>query len=268
LEDEIRRLEIQISETRNLLNEAVEEEHDFESRRIAEVQVEASRDDCKLALSMAESSQKDYMSLKGLHSWNLLFVDKSRLQLALIGQSRQSFNTLDFKFEALKPATSFTRAPVPATVKRSLQIYNSSVASFVEHTVRDLSEKILDRSLDETRVPLRIQSIAWAIGRVDVVAGELQSLLNRYNGKLYPSTSTPLRSFLINFEFESRSAKLGVEFEIHASYPCFPIDMRIDVWEGCVDLEDVRRTLIKNTRPGFGYLSRACDIVKTFVEGG
>jgi hypothetical protein len=264
LEDEITILEKLVAETKSLLNDVVEKEHGSDLSEIAEVTARASRDNFKLALSTAESSQKAYMSLKGLHSWNPLLVDKSRIQLALIGQSRQSFNTLDFKFEALKQVTSFTRAPVPAAMKRSLQIYNGCVAVFVDESVQGLSEKILDGSLDEGSVALHIQNIIWTAGRLDVVAGELQCLLNRYNGNLSVAGT---RSFFVTFEFEGHRAKLGAEFEIGASYPSVPINVRLDVWEGSIELEDIRRTLIKNARPGFGYLSRACDILNTFAGG-
>ena len=52
-------------------------------------------------------------------------------------------------------------------------------------------------------------------------------------------------------------------FKIGESYPFDTLAIQLD---GCNEVRLLERHVLKNCKPGFGYLSRACDAIEAFME--
>jgi gluconate kinase len=107
-----------------------------------------------------------------------------------------------------------------------------------------------------------MQNYMWMMGRLDQTVIELHNLRRRYRTKLSQKGDD---SFLLSVNFQSQSAKINVDFKIDHYYPSLPLEVQLNLMEGEINLGDIRRALQKNSKPGFGNLSRACGIVAAFV---
>jgi len=100
------------------------------------------------------------------------------------------------------------------------------------------------------------------MGRVEIVGKELSKVINRYKGRLQQSKADYQLSIQF-FDSGENAHKIKANFEIRNSYP---FDLLPFALEGEGDLDTLRRQLIKNCKPGFGYLSRMCDIISAMTR--
>ena len=140
------------------------------------------------------------------------------------------------------------------------------LANFIERNADRLAEGLSGNvTFSPAQVAQNIQNFSCCLGRLDLIGVELQGLVDRYNGRL---TCDSEDSFSLSLEFEGRASKIGVDFKIGPSYPWLPLEVEMTVFEGCIDIDVDRiyKALKKNSRLGFGSLSRACDVVRAFVS--
>jgi hypothetical protein len=215
---------------------------------------------------MAESSQKGYLSLRGLHSWSLKSVGEKRMSFISIGCSRNTSNTLTYELARSNAieARVYFEAVITAEMKKSSRKYHASISAFLDTYVERVAHEVNQCRLDSaSKIGQHMQKYMWVMGRLDQTASELQSLRRRYKAKLM---RTGAHNFVFSVDFESQSSRLAVDFEIEVSYPSLPLVLRMDLLQGNIDLESLRKALIKNAKPGFGNLSRACDVIAAFVS--
>jgi hypothetical protein len=156
------------------------------------------------------------------------------------------------------------KTEVPEGTRKSLRKYSGPISAFLDANLQWLSDSLeADSDQSPSTISQNIQSYMWSLGRLDFTAGELQGLLNRYKGRFL---RTGTRSFVLTVDFEGRVSKLSVDFEMGLTYHSLPLEVKMDVWEGNIDFEGIRKALVKNAKPGFGYLSKACDIVSAYVK--
>jgi HKD family nuclease len=264
LEEEIREIESEITESQALLDDLKKQESETEKTRVDLQDLIVLANERKSLSSKAEPSQKSYLSLKGLHSWSAVSVCESRLSFNSIGQSSQTSNTLTYEISnpGVEAWVSSNKSALTAS-KQYPPKSSPSVASFLAACVEEQAKAIQKQSLTSAcQIGENMQGYMWMTGRLDQTAIELQTLRRRYKTKFTQEGE----SFLFSVEFRSQSsAKIIVDFEIDHHYPSLPLKVRLDLMEGTMDLESIRRALQKNAKPGFGNLSRACGIVAAFV---
>lgn len=251
--------------SRSDLNQVIAKEMECEMLLDSSKQHQNLAENYNRARPLAQSSQKEYLSLKGLHSWSPIEVGQSRISVASIGHSRNTCNTLVYNISKSKDvsATIEMKREFPDGVKKCLRKYSGTVSSFLDAHVCGLSDSLTNTKQTTSGVTLNIQSYMWSLGRLDFTAGELQGLMNRYKAKFLHQGG---RSFVLTVDFEGRVSTLSVDFKMEFTYPSLPLEVKMDVWEGEIDFEGIRKALVKNAKPGFGYLSRACDIVSAYVK--
>jgi hypothetical protein len=106
-------------------------------------------------------------------------------------------------------------------------------------------------------------------GRIEATARELTSLEKRYRLLLENDPEGGASEFLVHVSFDTDKAQSGTlvaTFELNASYPFGPLHVSLPPDSIAVDLGLLQRYLMKNAKPGFGYLSRACDVIAAFVN--
>lgn len=259
-------MENTITECKSLLIEATTSELEFDRLFAATNDLKVISEDCEQMQHLVKSSQRDYLSLKGLHTWNPLEVGEAVVSLSYIGHCKNSCSKLVCELSDAKNlrATILKDSEAQEGMKTSLRKYSGPIASFLSVNIRNLAEKLRSDLVQQLpTVTHHIQNYMWSMGRLDSTASELQGLMNRYNGKLIVTSDN---SFLINIDFQGLASNLSVVVEVKLSYPSVPLVAKIEVCKGCIDVEVIEKALAKNATPGFGYLSRLCDIVSAFVE--
>ena len=263
LEEDIFSIEKQLAEYAKTLDLA----SNLERTQIQRLEIEETslnvNDEYNRIHPTATTSQKDYNSLKGVQSWSPAEISEGNICLHTSGLSRQTCCALAFKLSTSKKPKllSWHQSELRKTAAPSLRRYTGVVGSFLENGVGRLFTQVAEKTIHETvGVGSSIQNFSRCLGRLDIVALELQGLLDRYGGDL---REKDCQTYQLSFEFDGRLSKMLVNFSIGSSYPWLPLEVQIDVLEGSVesDVENIRRSLKKNARIGFGALSRACDIV-------
>ena len=266
LEDEILQLEVEIEASKESLEAARRNETTSEEDLRCTKDAGALKKECTSIRPGAESSQKAYLMLRGLHSWNPETLDGDKMSFSSQGSSARTTTTLTF--EVTSPSEVRTKAQlvsaVSAEIKKKAQKHHASISEYLATSVHTVVEKANRSEIAPiSEISAQLQAYMWSLGRLEQTAAELQSLRRRYKGKLTRRTS---EEYIFSVEFRSNSSCLAVDFEIDLSYPSLPMEVQLDLLEGDVDLDNLLKTLVKNAKPGFGNLSRACDIITAFVR--
>ena len=146
--------------------------------------------------------------------------------------------------------------------------YSSSALNYIEHsmsaTCKEISSRILDSSSDMFRV---LNHVEWYLGRLALIGKELTVLERLHMGTLKRNIGVKgFSSHLLNLTVKTREDKeVAASFEICESYPFAVLDVNISFLdEASLDMKLLERQLRKTSKPGFGYLSRTCDVIASF----
>lgn len=219
----------------------------------------------------AESAERSFVTLKGMSKWKPFIVSETQLSFQYIGLCPKSCIAMSFQISSLKPVKCV------ATVESKLfQNHGSlsakqlgSVSSFIQARVNALCDAACQQQLQSPHeISSLLRSLDWELGRLEHTASELAQLKRRYQAYLTPAQLPNSSHFQLEIEFagQSRSAKLRATFEISEDYPFSPLNVCLDTFDEQVDVEAIRKLLIKNAKPGYGYLSRTCDVIAAFLQ--
>ncbi|KAG7361374.1 hypothetical protein IV203_036474 [Nitzschia inconspicua] len=265
LEKEIRSIESQVTMLECDLQTLGAEEIDSE--------VERARlsDLCRFAAKFddvrqcTEESQKTYLSLRGLHSWSLGSMGEVEMNISMMGTCSQTTSMLSYNWEEPDRIRAKVTTFSGATHTTSQFRYRGPLSLYVDTHMRLLAQRVEQEFIDDaSAIAKHVRKCSWMIGRLDLAAREISVLQKRYKATL---TRTDRESFSLWMKFEGNSSSVEVEFPLDPMHPSFPVEVRLELISGSLDFEELRKLLIKQSKPGFGSLSRACDIVESFVRG-
>jgi hypothetical protein len=113
-----------------------------------------------------------------------------------------------------------------------------------------------------------LQRLEMLHGRLEMTANELFALQKRYGTMLEVDAVGSKSDFLLSVNFTSLRGSMAMQatFELNTLYPFAPLNVSLDDRGGKVDVDLLRRQLVKNAKPGFGYLSRTCDTISAFLR--
>jgi hypothetical protein len=268
LENEIRDLQWQINDAKVSLEAAQVEERRADDQRSILIETTALKKDYNDRRPLTEAIQKEYLSLRGLHSWNALSLQASKMSFAFIGSSPKT--SLKLVFDLGAPGSIKVAANMaPSLFQRSARIKRShhvSVSNYLDACVSKIVDSLGQRCLDSpAQIGEQLQHLEWTIGRLDQTANELERLRRRYQAKIVRGRRGE-HSFLLSTLFLTQKTKLRVSFELSDTYPSTPLEVQMDLMDGDVDLDVLRRTLVKNTKHGHGSLSRTFDVIAAFIN--
>lgn len=225
----------------------------------------------KPSRTQAETLQHRYLSLHGMHCWSPLIIDESSIVVVFIGASPKTCIKLCFSFATSGVVTcqanvdpSFIKQRKGKKLKLTPLITEYVVAN-IEALVESVSITKLRRGSDIVGF---LQQVEMIHGRLEMTASEMFGLQKRYGTLLEADPVGKKSDFLLSVDFKSLSdsTTLRATFELNTSYPFAPLNVSLDDREGKVDVESMRRQLVKNAKPGFGYLSRTCDTISAFLR--
>jgi hypothetical protein len=219
----------------------------------------------------ARALSRKYKTTKGLHKWVPVNLTEDHISFHYVGPSPESSVELSFHPSSLEGVTCIAHVD-----KGIFQAYSSRlpsrvriVSSFLQTRTASLTDEISSKTLSSPhQIGGVLRHFELLMGRHAQTASELVVLHRRYNAILAPSQIARSPNFQVEVDFSSssRSAKLSVAFELSDAYPFAPLNVCLDTFEGTVDVDELRRLLIKNAKPGFGYLSRTCDVIAAYLR--
>jgi len=211
----------------------------------------------------AEKNFEVITSIEGVHSWKLVCADESKISVEFILGSVPELNfRSDFRVTPSGQVICQTSAATDYNLEAKQMIFTSSVKSFFADKVHALRRDLTTTPLKSTLgICTAIHHIEWYLGRLDIIGKELSMLEVRYSGSLQRTKDSS--SYQLELLIKNKSTGNAVQtlFEIGDSYPFAGLDVDIS---GEVDIDALERHLTKNAKPGFGYLSRACDVIAAF----
>jgi hypothetical protein len=114
-----------------------------------------------------------------------------------------------------------------------------------------------------------LRSHAWTRCRLEVICSELSMLHRRYNASLATQENgdgDETLNVTVEFSQVGSHVKLSGRFELTSSYPFGFLNTQVQQTGRQVDLDDLQGLLMKNAKPGFGYLSRTVAVINAFLH--
>ena len=256
---EISAIEAQLAQTQARLDATRKEARLIDDRLILHDRANS----LKLAYSshrpQAESGRRDFLALKGLHSWHPKSLQENELVFMFSGPASRCITlSLSMEGKSFKICND--------SENRCSEIrFHTSTRKFIDEGISNEVELMGTCFEDTTRIGFCIQKIEWVLGRLDNTAREIERIRRRYRAELRRDEAEGPK-FVLAVSFQSRLVKLRACFELSHSYPSTPLDVEFDLLDGNLDLDELRKFLVRNARTGFGNLSRTCDLIVGFLS--
>lgn len=201
--------------------------------------------------------------IEGIHNWKVVRADASKISIEFSGAIPELCFRLNFLVMSSGSVISEVAGGVsldrPKEVHRQ---FTPSVKAFLAERSQLLQKEITSSELkSSSEIIDKVHQMEWFLGRLDIIGKEISMLEIRHSGKFERSSeSSTCYDLYLSIQNKSTESWVKTTFEIGDWYP-FVLDMDIS---GEIDVIDMERQLIKNAKPGYGYLSRACDVIGAF----
>ena len=228
------------------------------------------QDSFSSAKGAAESRERMLVSLKGLSRVAPISVGAANVTLQHIGCYPSSCLTSSFTFlGGSSVQCSSLCVDFPFITKGKREKLSFHAMAFMKSRCSLLSSVLSDKELaaaDEMRGLVR--QLEWTRGRIESTAQELAVLQKRFKLSLAADRDGGMSEFLVHVSFEgtAQNCDLVTTFELNASYPFGPLNVSLEPGHCDMNLGHLQKYLTKNAKPGFGYLSRACDVIAAVMQ--
>ena len=264
LEDDTVSLEGDLARKEAYLSAASERLGSMQTLKRETTQYSTLADRLALAEGTARCSERDYSTICGLGKLRLLSLQQSEVSFYFAAPVPSA--CILIKFKASDSNSLVCEATLDENIaSRCTGRPTKWAASFYNSRIQELCA---NSSLQSVANPCdmwdSLRQFEWTIGRIEDTAAELTMLQRRYKAAL--SCANDLVKLDVEFTSSRELAKVVATFEITEAYPFSPVHMGFDVYDGDVDLGTLREIVITNAKPGYGYLSRTCDVIAAFLH--
>ena len=257
IEHQIRDLEIQIEEEMKTVEQ---KKTNFRHLNYTLQKYDEMQSELQKSKEIAESTFLNPKPLECFHNWDLLSFTDVKVTVFYKDILRGDGIIVEFKETSSDSVSCNGHVSNNQLLHSKLKIpskskYSSSLTSFYHFKLTHLCSQI--KTMSSPNICNITHHIQWSLGRLDSLVEELTLLESQYEGiALHWSEGK------IQFKFENFSplgTKIICSFEIHDLYPFGLLDIKL---ASNVDIQSLERQLIRKTKPGFGYISRICDMMK------
>ena len=270
VEEEIRELEGFLVQARSELKSTTVQLEATQDATTRERQADLIKQELTVCKQAAELSQGKFVSLKGLSSSAPLEVGDSALSIAFFGTSPKSCFTASFNLHQQGPVSFSARVdPCHFKSRRGRKIkYTTGTTTFLKARISTMVGSVNMSTLSSmSEVGMLLQRLEWTKGRIELTANEITTLQQRYKAEITTGQDSVSKSdFLVHVVFAGSIDKLFATFELTATYPFGPQHISLDTEARQLNIDDLKKQLIKYAKPGFGYMSRACDVMCAFAK--
>eukprot|EP00934_Nitzschia_sp_Nitz4_P008066 Nitzschia sp. Nitz4//scaffold66_size103028//83245//88000//NITZ4_004511-RA/size103028-snap-gene-0.146-mRNA-1//-1//CDS//3329556389//8056//frame0 len=261
LQHEVESLEARVNEARAKLDSAQKADESMRNRLDALGSRTTLNEKCQKLKKQAQRSRREYLSLHGTCTWEVDSISKSKVTLKNQGTCEETCSSLVYDIANSVVASNGQSQDMFHTKGYNKSACKGELADFVKLQMSSLKSNKEIQSMEDAAK--YIQGYNWKLGRLDQTIREIGTLLKRYDSRLLQTGS---QTFAFSVQFEGGRSKVTAEFSLENTYPSVPLEVKLSIWEGKVDLDSIHKTLIKTSKPGPGSLSRACDIIQAYVR--
>jgi len=274
LEAEIQRMEENIAKVEIELNSFQNESCTLKDCHRRLVKQNDTQTQITDAVNSAEKSFDKLKSIEGIVSWRVTELEESIIslevkdrnipQIHILMRFKDDSNGRSGRIVCEAKLIKDTETKVNGKHIYSKHNYGLNAVAYVEYCMeqicKDVNRFALYSSADMIHA---VNHVEWNLGRLSLIGKELNTLQRRYKGSLKKCDDT---SFMLELNIETKLGhRVDALFNICESYPFAVLNVDLSVDEGSdFNIGSLERQLTKTSRPGFGYLSRSCDIISCF----
>lgn len=215
-----------------------------------------ARDSVASLTSALGVSSTSYSCIKGVSGLLLSSVDTSGLDFRL---EQKSGPNLDTQLRCDGSDELVVGCSIRQDFLKGSSAQEKSLALAFQQVHREVTCKRVEAKVVKIeRLGLLVHDLAWSFGRVSFVAKELAKLEQRYTTEIRNDPEGSDSDVLVRVVL---GKNLEATFELHATYPFGPLSVTIVDGDGLEKVSMYKKRLARNARPGFGQLSRACDLL-------
>lgn len=217
----------------------------------------------------AEDLARKYSYAKGIHRWKAPIISENEITFHYIGPTEDTRVVMTFTVSkegevncVAKVANSIMEVFPENSRCLRIPLLTRFFKARTQALCTEWSGKVLSNASEISEV---LRHFQWQMGRLEQTGMELLVLRRRY-AAILTSSNDDVSTFKVEVDFSGMPSKLSASFELTKDYPFAPLNVILDSFEGSVDIEKIRKLLMKNAKPGVGYLSRTCDVISAFVQ--
>jgi len=211
--------------------------------------------------SFAQKNFEAVISIEGIQSWKLVSANETNIAVQFIGIVPEISFRLDFDVSSAGTVTCQTSPLTSDATQKKQARHTSNTIVFLKERWLALQKNLSASSLKSpSEISSVIHHIEWYLGRLDIVGKELSILEVRHNGHLKKSPDNDNYHLELSVLNKARNTIVETVFEFGDTYP-FLMDVDIS---GDVNIISLENHLTKTAKPGFGYMSRSCDVIAAF----
>ena len=262
LEDEIKELEAEVQRARSSLDSSKRRHSIVVGFEDSVSHNETLSGSVISSKSSAVHREQDFAILNGLGRMKPTKMSEEQLAFQFIGPSPSA--CIVVSFDTSGPTITCKASVEPGLFGQYEGHTLKGVSSFLQTNVTSICSATSERTLDTGEmIPGFLRELEWSMCRLEQTAAELSLLLRRYQARLICQDG--LNSLLVEFQGRKGGINLMARFLLTKAYPFSPVDVELDHFEGDIDMSGMQNLLIERAKPGFGYLSRTCDVIAAFV---
>jgi hypothetical protein len=214
---------------------------------------------------------RKWTTLKGLNAWLPRAISSTEMTFSYIGPCPKACVTVSFALSG--PSSVLCKANVdplafPKNKSRNGGKLQLVMPLLVSRTSL-LCEKMSSEKANPTEIGAFLRRNGWELSRIEITASELALLQRRYRASLSPSSLSGeglMHVLEVDFQSRTTSCKIRGSFFVSDAYPFDALNTQLDLLEGDTLLDELQQLLVKNAKPGFGYLSRMCDVISAYLR--
>lgn len=210
----------------------------------------------------AQNALETLNSVEGLQSWKLVSAQDTSIivEFACHDSVQMSFRLEFFLFDSGKVVCKTSDTSSSRGLDKKPR-FTSNVKNFLIERIQCLRKKIEGTKLESAaEISSIVVETEWYLERLWAIGKEISTLELRQSGKLAKLSETSGYEFILS-KSNAKGEKIEALFEIGESYPFV---LNINLSGEIANMDSLESHLVKNAKPGFGYLTRSVDGIESF----
>ena len=265
----------QLNEELELLNHQVEmaSENLGKTKQRATISCEI----CKNYSQVSDSSKKTkqykkdaktacdkFTMLEGMLSWTPVYLEAKRTIIRFAGEMKETTVHLGFENDS-NIISAFLLQDEKTNVNTFTDFsFSANAKKFAAERVSQLREYLHKGATfnDATDIVRVTQLVQMQLGRIELVAREISLI----GGEFESVIESDKGGHVMTVDFSTDQKKLRVCFEVGLEYPFSPMNISLNPLIGDVNLDSVGDALVRNVKPGYGYVARVSDCISSYLS--
>lgn len=211
----------------------------------------------------AQNALETLNSVEGLQSWKLISAQDTSIivEFTCLDNVREmGFRLEFFLFDSGKVVCKTSDASSSRGLDKKPR-FTSNVKNFLTQRTQCLRKKLEVTELESAaEISSLVVETEWYLERLLAIGKEISTLELRQSGKLAKLSETSGYEFILS-KSNAKGEKIEAIFEIGESYPFV---LNINLSGEITNMDSLESHLVKNAKPGFGYLTRSVDGIESF----